>query len=72
MGSNQSQQIQDEVLWELPQYFWEQETKSKVRVLPLVQRMSNQEKDTKNLSALLSPKIECKLTLGELLKVKRE
>ena len=60
----------DEDLKELPQYLGEHEAKSEIKVLPLVQGKIKQEKDTINLIALLSTPIECRLTLGELLKVR--
>ena len=39
-------------------------------MLPSIQGLPYHEKDTTNLSALLSTSIECILTLGELLKVR--
>ena len=60
----------DEDLKEMPQYLGEQETKSKIRVLPSIQGKMKPEKETINLTALLSTPIECRLTLGELLKVR--
>ena len=66
----ESQESIDEDLKELPQYLGEHEAKSKIRVLPSVQGKMKQEKDTINLTALLSTPIECTLTLGVLLKLR--
>ena len=60
----------DEDLKEMPQYLGEHETKSKIRVLPSIPGKMKPEKDTINLTALLSTPIECQLTLGELLRVR--
>ena len=54
----------------MPQYLGEHEAKSKIRVLPSIQGKAKQEKDTVNLAAILSTQIECRLTLGELLRVR--
>ena len=48
----------------------EHEAKSEIRVLPSVQGRTKQERDTVNLAAILSTPIECRLTFGELLKVR--
>ena len=64
IGSIESQESIDEDLNEMPQYLGEHETKSEIRVLPSVHGKTKQEKDTINLTALLSTPIECRLTLG--------
>ena len=38
-------------------------------VIPLVRKLPHKEQDTGNLISLLSTPIDCKLTLGELLKI---
>ena len=48
----------------------EHEAKYEIRVLPSAYGKTKQEKDTINLTTLLSTPIECRLTLGELLKVR--
>ena len=70
IGSADPQESIDEDLNEMPQYLGEHEAKSEMRVLPSVHGKTKQEKDTINLAALLSTPIECRLTLGELLKVR--
>ena len=70
IGLVESQESINEDLKEMPQYLGEHETKSETRMLPSAQGKTKQEKDTINLIALLSTPIECKLTLGELLKVR--
>ena len=39
-------------------------------VIPLVRKFPHKEQDTGNLLSLLSTPIDCKLTLGELLKIR--
>ena len=70
IGLVESQESIDEDLNEMPQYLGEHEAKSEIRVLPSAHKKPKQEKDTINLTALLSTPIECRLTLGELLKVR--
>ena len=70
IGSLESQESIDEDLNKMPQYLGEHETKSEIRVLPSIHGKTKQDKDTINLTALLSTPIECQLTLGELLKVR--
>ena len=70
IGLVESQESIDEDLNEMPQYLGEHETKSKIRMLPSIHGKTKQEKDTINLIALLSTPIKCKLTLGEILKVR--
>ena len=70
IGLVESQESIDEDLNEMPQYLGEHETKFEIRVLPLVHGKTKQEKDTINLTAPLSTPIDCRLTLGELLKVR--
>ena len=69
MGAHSSQSSCNKVFANLPQYLGEHKTKSKFKVLPSMQVKLNQE-DTANLFALLSMPINCRLTLGELLKVR--
>ena len=70
MGSQHFQPSEDAELKELPQYTGEHENKSKVMVVPSVRKLPHKEHDTGNLLSLLSTPIDCKLTLGELLKIR--
>ena len=70
IGSVKSQESQHKFLKELPQYLGEHEARSEIKVLPSIQGKPNHEKDTMILTNLLSTQIGCRLTLGELLKVR--
>ena len=70
MGSQHSQPSKDAELKELPQYTREHENKSKVMVIPSVRKLPHKEQDIGNLLSLLSTLIDCKLTVGELLRIR--
>ena len=70
IGSIKSQESLDEDFKQMPQYLGEHEAKSKIKALPSIQGKPKQEKDTMNLTTLLSTPIECRLTLVKLLKIR--
>ena len=70
MGLVKSESSADETLVELPPFLGDHEANSEIKRLPSVRGAMTKQRDTHNLSSLLSTPIKCTLTLGELLKIR--
>ena len=62
MGSMKLELSADETLVELPQFLGDHEANSKIKRLPYVRGAMTRQRDTHNLSSLLSTPIKCTLT----------